>query len=722
MPLRYNGLEGQFNLVQSGGGGDGDVVGPGPTVTDNSVATFDGTGGLTIQESVVIIDDAGVVTGINQLNVDNLRLDGNTLSSTNTNGSLTLSPNGTGSVSSTAPIVLSNSKAIQTTTAAGETALLQAYDVDGASYTTFATLTANNTPTMDLSDSVTKGGGYIYRAGGTDIPVTDGGTGISSVSQGDILYASSTNTISALAKNTSATRYLSNEGTNNNPSWGQVDLSNGVTGNLPVTNLNSGNSASSSTFWRGDGTWSVPSGAGDVVGPASATDDNFPAFDGTTGKLIKDSGVSISSFIQSISGTTNEIDASTVTGATTLSIPADFRPPGNVQLPVTNAALTEGVYRWADGLAIHNYGTDNIFFGVSSGNGTLTGTDNLAIGANTLQDLTTGTSNFAFGANTLKNVTTGNNNVGIGIATLTDITTQANNTAIGINALQFCTGGANVAIGHQSIYQMLGGQNNVAIGAQTGTSYTGTESNNILLGYSVTGTLGESNVTRIGSGQSACYISGIDNVDVGSVASVVSISGDRLGFATITAGSGITVTPGSKTITVASSVTSGAMTLVSTQTASSSSEITFTGMTGRTYQLIWQDVRPATDTALLQVQISTNNGSSWVSSGYAAGCTGWSYNSATAGNSPSTSGFVLTGAMSNAGGNNYTVGNAVLTEFNIAVQCQITGTTSYANTGPVQAFGVLGGHAGDTGANAIRIYFSSGNIATGVFSLYEIDN
>lgn len=69
-----------------------------------------------------------------------------------------------------------------------------------------------------------------------------------------------------------------------------------ASGAVDLAMLSATGTPSGSTYLRGDNTWAAVSGTGDVVGPASAVDSNFAAFDSTTGKLIKDSGSAASSF------------------------------------------------------------------------------------------------------------------------------------------------------------------------------------------------------------------------------------------------------------------------------------------------------------------------------------------------------------------------------------------------------------------------------------------
>lgn len=74
------------------------LIGPAGSGTDNRIVRWNGTGVPLVQDSLVTLDDLGALSGLTQLDVDNVQINGNTILTTDTNGDLTLDPDGTGKV------------------------------------------------------------------------------------------------------------------------------------------------------------------------------------------------------------------------------------------------------------------------------------------------------------------------------------------------------------------------------------------------------------------------------------------------------------------------------------------------------------------------------------------------------------------------------------------------------------------------------------------------
>ena len=199
------------------------------------------------------------------------------------------------------------------------------------------------------------------------------------------------------------------------------------------------------------------------------------------------------------------------------------------------------------------------------------GRRNIAVGASALAANTIGSNNTAVGPNALSFNTTGNDNTAVGISTLSVNTTGSNNTAVGSNASgDNTTGINNTAVGASALSSLVDGSTNIAIGINAGLSYTGTESDNIVIGTA--GASGESNTIRIGDVQTSCYIAGISGESPsGSITPVYINSSGQLGTVAPTGGSVTTINGDTGSVTP----TNGAVTFNAASTAGST--VSFSG-------------------------------------------------------------------------------------------------------------------------------------------------
>jgi hypothetical protein len=188
------------------------------------------------------------------------------------------------------------------------------------------------TPTSGTLTSCT---GLPLTTGTTgQLPVSKGGTNLTTVAPGNVLYASATDVISPLAIGASGRVFVSN-GTV--PSWGQVDLTSGVTNTLPV--LNGGTGTTTSTGTGSIVRATAPTLSAPVLGtPTSGvltSCTGLPLTTGTTGQLpVSKGGTGVSSV--------NTGDLLYATAANTLSALSSGSNSGYVL--TTNGA---GVLSWS---------------------------------------------------------------------------------------------------------------------------------------------------------------------------------------------------------------------------------------------------------------------------------------------------------------------------------------------------------------------------------------
>ena len=137
-----------------------------------------------------------------------------------------------------------------------------------------------------------------------------------------------------------------------------------------------------------------------------------------------------------------------------------------LQLVNTTSSTTGVLYKGADRF-LHNYGSDNTFLGIFSGNFTMTGGGNTVMGVSAFSFNTSGSLNTAVGRSSLNSNNNGLSNSALGSYSLYFNQSGWNNTAVGSNSLYYNNAHSNTAVGSNSLYTNNTGTENTALGMQS---------------------------------------------------------------------------------------------------------------------------------------------------------------------------------------------------------------------------------------------------------------